>query len=308
MRRYDAELLASREAMVKIEPDELESHRIATREAMQRFVRDSNDSVESKVVTLPAEGGSLPVRVHSPRTDVTGGLLWLHGGAFSLGDPHMDDDICQDIAARHRLLVVAPAYRLAPEHPFPAAELDCQFALDWLQRRVVESVAGGESRLVIAGASAGGALALRTALQAIAGGVEIDRLLLAYPVVDPHQSSSSMRRYSSAPVFDAGQAKLMWHRYLAGGSGDSWPSPLQDTRLRLLPLTLVLLAEHDPLRDEGLDLVKALLNSGVSVHARLAAGTYHAYDRFAPDSLAAEHFRRDMDEFLSQPRLVAANW
>ncbi|RKS75538.1 acetyl esterase/lipase [Motilibacter peucedani] len=312
MRRYDTELLAGRDRLLEVDPDaDLATHRAALAEAMAHFARESDDEVETRDVTVAGEGRPLRLRVHEPRAGVTGGLLWLHGGAFSLGEPGVDDDLCQELAVRHGLLVAAPDYRLAPEHPFPAAERDAAVALSWLQRELAATVAAdapSPRRLVVAGASAGGSLALRTTLHAVAAGSEVERLVLVYPVVHDRQDSGSMRRYTTAPVFDSEQAELMWDRYRGPAASGPWPSPLLDDRLPLLPHTLVLLAEHDPLRDEELELVRALLDARVPVHARLAAGTYHAYDRFAPQSRAAAELWREVHEFLARPPLAPAEW
>lgn len=302
-RRYDPELLSSRGKPRELDPEDIQAHRAAIAEDFADFRRPSDSKVAIADIEIGPAGESLRLRTYTPAAGARGTLLWLHGGAFAVGSPAMDDDLCCDIAARHALLVAAPDYRLVPEHPFPAAEHDCMQALSWLARSL--PAADGVS---IAGVSAGGALALRTCLEAVGTGQRVDRLVLTYPVVDPSMSTHSMRRYRTAPVFDAGQAELMWRRYLGGRDTGTWPMPLRDSRLGSLPMTLVITTEHDPLRDEGMALTMALLNEGVSVQALHIAGAYHAFDRYAPDSSLARQLKTAVIEFLARPLPVIADW
>lgn len=306
-RTYDAELLAARDTVPIADPNDVDAMRRTTENHFAGFRRCSDTEVSITDVQVGTSFGSLTLRCYTPQGPLRGGLLWMHGGAFVLGHPDIDDDLCYDFALGHHLLVVSPDYRLAPEHPYPAAEQDCLAAWSWLRA----GLAARDFRWrapSIAGASAGGNLALRTALQVIASGESVDRLVLAYPVVDSELAGVSIARYASAPVFDSQQAHRMWKRYLADGDPRLWPSPLKDENLRQLPLTFIMTAEHDPLRDEGLELVRILLSAGVSVQALHVAGTFHAYDRFAPASSLAAQFRRSVAEFLERPAPVAADW
>ena len=301
-RRYDAEVLKPLIGAPTTDSGDLGALRENALESFAGFYRTSDDEVEITDEILLTEQGSLRVRLYIPRNGYTGGLLWVHGGAFVLGFPEVDDDICRHLAITHARLVLSPDYRLAPEHHYPAAEQDCQSAFNFLREMILDN--HPMAPIAIAGASAGGALALETALQAIASGATVERLLLIYPVVDSALKSESMARYESAPIFDGEHARLMWQRYLGDTNRNSWISPIEHPMLELLPLTLVVTTEHDPLRDEGLDLIRSLLSSGVSVQALHFAGSYHAFDRLAPMSKMAKELLATLDSFLSRPLLV----
>jgi acetyl esterase/lipase len=304
-RRYDLEIL---EPLIGLSPTnihDLMALRENSAEALSHFQRSSDDEVEIVDDTLLTEDGSIKVRYYIPRSGYTGGLLWIHGGAFVLGSPEVDDDLCRHLALTHKRLVLSPDYRLAPEHPYPAAERDCYASFVLLRNIIFEL--SEESTIVVAGASAGGALALETALSAISFGFEVERLMLAYPVVDSSLSTESMKKYESAPIFDGAHAQIMWERYLGARNREVWNNPLKNPNLNKLPLTLVITTENDPLRDEGLELVRSLLSSGVSVQALHIAGSYHAFDRFAPNSQLAKDFRSTLDHFLKRELLVESN-
>jgi len=304
-RQYDSEILEPLIGLAPADSNDLDSLRENSAESLSHFHRASDDEVEIVDEILLTDHGSLRMRMYMPRSGYTGGLLWIHGGAFVLGSPEVDDDLCRHLALTHQRLVLSPDYRLAPEHHYPAAEQDCQAAFSFLSSLISEL--GEKNPIAIAGASAGGALALETTLEAISLGSDVERLILIYPVVDSALDSESMGKYESAPIFDGAHARLMWQRYLGETQRRTRSSPMNHPILSKLPLTLIVTTEHDPLRDEGLDLIRALLSAGVSVQALHIAGSYHAFDRFAPQSQLAKEFVSALDNFLSRPLLVEAD-
>lgn len=304
-RLYDSEVLEPIFGLMPADSSDVHSLRENSLESLSHFHRTSDEEVEIVDEILLTDHGSLRMRMYIPRGGYMGGLLWVHGGAFVLGSPEVDDDLCRHLALTHRRLVLSPDYRLAPEHHYPAAEQDCLSAFNFLCGLLIQM--GDGTPVAIAGASAGGALALETTLQAISSGSQVERLILIYPVVDSALESESMVKYESAPVFDGAHARLMWQRYLGDSRKGTWTSPMQHPILAQLPLTFIVTTEHDPLRDEGLELIRALLSSGVSVQALHIAGSYHAFDRFAPESRLAKEFLSTLDNFLSRPLLVEAD-
>lgn len=304
-RQYDSEILQPIVGLAPANSSDLHSLRENSLEVLSHFYRTSDDEIEIVDEILLTDHGSLRVRMYIPRAGYIGGLLWIHGGAFVLGSPEVDDDLCRHLALTHKRFVLSPDYRLAPEHLYPAAKLDCLSAFNFLRGLIMQI--GDDTPIAIAGASAGGALALETALEALLLGSEVERLILVYPVVDSALESASMAKYESAPVFDGVHARLMWQRYLGDTRRNEWISPMTHPNLSRLPLTLIVTTEHDPLRDEGLDLIRALLSSGVSVQALHVAGSYHAFDRFAPESKLAKEFLSTLDSFLSRPLLIQAD-
>lgn len=276
------------------DPEDLVEHRRRLLSDFAVFERGSDSAVTISLEVLARGDSALEVRTYRPAGPPSFAMLWVHGGAFAFGAPQMDDDLAVDWVTRLDASVVSPDYRLAPEHLFPAAEEDCWQALCWLREQ--EPLVP----LVVGGASAGGGLALRTALRSRREGLSLDKLVLVYPAVAP-LSTSSQRRYRRAPVFDGERSDLMWSRYLAGAP---FPSPLLDEALGQLPPTLLVTGEHDPLRDEALELMRRLLDEEVSVQAVHFAGVYHAFDRFAPGTWPAQELQRVLHDFLARGPLL----
>lgn len=104
---------------------------------------------------VPGPDGPIPVRVYRPRPDPVGVVVFYHGGGWRLGDLETHDQLCRELVGRSGATVVAVDYRLAPEHPFPAATVDAYASLEWVSLRR-ESLAGPDAPLAVAGDSAGG--------------------------------------------------------------------------------------------------------------------------------------------------------
>lgn len=304
----DAELCAALAMLEAVDPRDLQAHRAS----LQRL-RSESDGFRSGGVVIddldPSEGpGSPPVRVrryrslHSPLPAPT--MLWLHGGAFALGFPEVDDDLCSRLAAATDYVVISPDYRLAPEHPFPAGFEDCHAVANWLLR--FPDIAGADtSCLVVGGSSAGGGLAASLCIRLRDDGDNhVLQQILACPVIDDRLTSDSMQRFRETPVFDRGQAELMWERYLAGWQGPTPPYAAAGrcNDLRGLPPTYIATAEEDPLRDEGIAYAMRLLQSGVSVELHQFAGTFHSFDTVVPTASVSQ---RAFDDYVAVLRRVA---
>lgn len=215
-----------------------------------------------------------------------GALLFFHGGAFAFGDLESEHNRCRYLARGSGCIVVSVNYRLAPENPFPAALDDATTALEWLFEHA-DSLGVDRARIGIGGASAGGALATVTALRARdEDGPELRAQFLIYPAVDDQASDGSIAQYLHSEPWDGERTRKMWRLYLSTPSGNEsrHASPMRSDDLSGLPVTYVLVAEEDPLRDEALNFAKRLLNAGVSVDLRLIAGTYHGFDVVAPEA------------------------
>ena len=212
--------------------------------------------------------GGLEVRVHGTG-DGTAVLLQLQGGGFRLGGI---DGAGPDAAIRADALgipVVTVAYRLAPEHPFPAALDDVTAALRF--------AAGVGDRLLVAGVSAGANLAVAAALRARdSGGPRVDALVLEVPILDPTLGSASVAERADDPLLPCATLERIWRDYLGPTTPPDHPSvALLTADLRGLPPTLVVTAEHDPLRDEGEALALVLQAAGVVVELHRVAGAVH---------------------------------
>jgi acetyl esterase len=207
-------------------------------------------------VRVPTRAGGIPGRRYRPAQPL-GALLFIHGGGWTMGETVLYDSLCRRLANLTGCAVVSIDYRLAPEHRFPEPLDDCLDALDWLAR----TTDGGP--LVVVGDSAGGNLAAVCAVRARdAGGPPIALQVLVYPVTGPDESTDSYRLYGhGGPGSSAARAA-----YLGPDVDPRTPdaAPLL-AELAGLPPAVVVVAEHDVLRDDGLAYAVALDATGVPV-------------------------------------------
>jgi len=244
-------------------------------------------SAMSAGATIPEIGetrdvvcGGVPCRLYRPlgssASDELGVIVWYHGGGWVIGSVDGSDRTCRAIANASGCAVVSVDYRLAPEHPFPAATDDSFAAL------VGVAAAAGElginaSRIAVGGDSAGGNLAAVTALRARdEGGPAIAFQLLVYPVTDGSQSSASYTENATGYFLE--KDDMTWFFDLYGGPRDHWQvSPIAADDFSGLPAALVITASHDPLRDEGEAYGRALLDAGVKATVTRYPGMIHGF-------------------------------
>jgi acetyl esterase len=223
------------------------------------------------VVDHSADG--VPVRLYRP-LPIEGApalpvLLYFHGGGWVVGDLDTHDAVCRDLAHLAGIAVVAVDYRLAPEHPYPAAQDDALVALRWVRR---EHARLGilPHALAVGGDSAGGQLATLTA-RALrdAGEPPARHQLLIYPVTDRTLSTPSSRQNAVGYGLTTEGMAWYWGRYMgaaaSAASAAAWDaaSPMHAGPLAGLPPALILTAGFDPLRDEGRGYADALSRAGV---------------------------------------------
>ncbi len=253
--------------------------------------------------TVPGEDGyNIPVRIYQPASGTAGAprgaLVLLHGGGWALGDLDTHDAMSRYVCAGARRVVVSVDYRLAPEHPFPAAIEDGMSVLRWLPGQSAKYGAA-PSGTVVMGDSAGGNLAAVLSQMARSEqGMQIDRQILLYPSVDINESGD----YPSRTAFGGGEfflslADIRWLRgmYLpqAAAPLDARVSPVHAEDLTDLPDAMIVTAGYDPLRDEGLLYARRLADAGNRVRHSNYPGTIHGFCSFA-GALAAG--RRALDE------------
>jgi acetyl esterase/lipase len=223
----------------------------------------------------------VPVRVYRPAaaegTRVPG-ILMIHGGGFVIGSVEAEHAGAALTAIDTGAVVVSVEYRLAPEHPYPAALHDCYAALSFLHAEA-PSLGVDTGRIALLGASAGGGLAAATALFARdRGGPAVCFQMLHIPELDDRLETPSMRAFVDTPLWNRPLAVQSWQAYLGELSGAEVPAyaaPARATDLSGLPPAYISTAEHDPLRDEGIAYALGLLRSGVSVELHQFPGTFH---------------------------------
>ncbi|MEU8425411.1 alpha/beta hydrolase [Micromonospora sp. NPDC048835] len=225
---------------------------------------------------FPGPAGELPLRVYRP----TGSgplptLVYFFGGGWTLGSIDTADGICRRLANAVPCQVVTVGYRLAPEHPFPAAVHDCHAATSWIARHADE-LGVDPTRLAVGGDSAGGNLAAAVTLLSRTDGPPLAAQLLVYPNTD---SSGEPAGDDDPALFN--RRSVAWYRthYLAdpAHARDPLASPLLADDLSGLPPALVVTAELDPLRAEGQRYAERLRDAGVPTRLDHYPGMIHGF-------------------------------
>ena len=236
---------------------------------------------------VPGAAGPLPARLYVPRRRARGHLLFLHGGGFVMCGLDSHEGICAALARASRARVLAVDYRLAPEHPFPAAPEDCFAAWRWL-------VAQADGPVAVAGDSAGGTLAAALCLMARDRGVAPPRAqLLFYPATTGREDVPSRALFAHGFLLTTEMLHWFERQYLGergeggrdeGGRDEASPyyMPARAADLGRLPPALIVTAAFDPLRDEGQVYADRLRAAGVEVRYRCVPGTIHGFLNFHP--------------------------
>lgn len=220
--------------------------------------------------------GALSLRLYRPASGRLPVVLFLHGGGWVLGDLDSHDALCRHVAAASGMALLAVDYRLAPEHPFPAAVEDAAAALRWLAESA-EALNLDPARIVVMGDSAGGNLAAVLALMARDGDVPAIRgQVLAYPVTEVTLDQPSQAL--AGPGWTLTGAGMRWFRdhYLGQTTPDWRAAPLRADPHGLAP-TLVVTAGADPLADEGIAFAGHLARGGVRIDHRHFPGQMHGF-------------------------------
>ena len=236
---------------------------------------------------IPGPAGNISVRIYTPKgrsQELLPILVYFHGGGFAIGDLDTHDTPLRALANRAGCLLVSVNYRLAPEHPFPAAPDDAYAATKWVAEHASE-IGGDALRLAVGGDSAGGNLATVVALMARdRGGPKLVYQVLLYPNTDaapsqPYLSWSQNDGY----ILTKAVSQRVYEQYVPAGISRRNPyvSPLWAKDLKNLPPALVVTGEFDPLRDEGEAYAMRLKQASVPVVATRYPGMIHGFFQMA---------------------------
>jgi acetyl esterase len=251
--------------------------------------------------SIPGPGGPLKLRIYHP--DAAGplpALLYVHGGGFVIGDLETHDAACRTLCYDVAAVVVAVDYRLAPEHPFPAAVDDVVCVLQWLAVHARE-LRADPSRIALAGDSAGAQLAAGACLRT-AGSITPLALGLIYPVAQHYsEPSASMAENGEGKFLTHGVMQWFIDCYL-GGRSELARHPdfalLSAPSLASLPPSWVATMGHDPLRDEGHALAQRIEQAGVTTEHRHYPGAIHACIHFTAVSPLGGQVLSDLAQWL----------
>ncbi|MCW2545332.1 MAG: putative lipase [Frankiales bacterium] len=262
---------------------------------MRRVLGPRPTGVRSEDREVPGRDGPLPVRIYTTEAPSGRALLYIHGGGFMVGGIDACDHICVDLAALTNDVIVSVDYRLAPEDPFPAGLDDCEDALHWL--RVAGLPGVDVERIAVGGDSAGGNLSAALALrERDLGCGSLSKQVLIYPMLDLTCSLDSW--------ISEGSPYLAVDRVRAAMSGyhgttdvkDPYVSPLHAPDLRKLPPALVLVAQHDTLREDGVEYAAALLAAGVPTALSVYPRMPHAWMSWPR---LTKQYRRSLQEIAA---------
>ena len=220
-------------------------------------------SVELRIYRDNVSNDNLPV------------VVYFHGGGFALGSIKSHDSICRSICKYSNCVVVSVGYSLAPEAPYPTPINEGLNVLQWLQRNAKKQ--GIDNSLIyLAGDSAGGSIAVKIAsdprLQ-----TPLKGLILIYPTLDPKLTTESMQQYATGHFLTKSLLRQFWELYQ---SGATVYRPLTRPELTLLPPVLVIAAEKDVLRSEGIDFVEDLQSLGKEVDYECYSDMLHGFVQF----------------------------
>ncbi len=273
--------------------------------AMMRSVMECFGLPNSSLCACDGRARPVPMRIYRPAEMAQPApcVAFFHGGGWAMGDVESYHPLVDRLAAHSGALFMSVDYRLAPEHPFPAAFEDCLAATRWLLSNAV-GLGCDPKRVMVMGDSAGGALAAAVAWalsrerpDALAGQI------LLYPLLDiaqPHRAHSSRKQFGGGDYFlsltDIDRA-AEWYVPDPARRRDPLVSPLLEPDLSGLPKTRILTTGFDPLRDEGRLYARRLGDAGVPVSHHCAPTTIHAFLSFRALS-AGTRWRRRIAQWI----------
>jgi acetyl esterase len=254
-----------------------------------RLVGGSQPIGETRDLEVPGADGPLPARLYIPRSQSEAGgtteaagsplLFFVHGGGMMYGDLDSHDALCRFLAERADLRVLSVDYRLAPEHPYPAAVDDCWTSFQWVAENA-ESLGVDPDRIAVGGDSAGGYLSAVTAVLAAESGISVKYQLLIYPVTNMAEQSESRHLFGKGFFLTSEFIDLAETSYLTDDHDR------RDPRISVyftekfpdnLAPAFVATAGFDPLRDEGEAYARLLADAGVKVEMKRYPGLIHGF-------------------------------
>lgn len=256
------------------------------------------EGVATEDLRVPsAEAGiEVPIRIYRP-SGAAGPLpaiVWMHPGGFVIGSIEMDDLMAAQLAKDVGCAVVSVAYRLAPEHPYPAALEDCRGVLAWAGTNAAEQGLDA-ARIAIGGSSGGAGIAAGLALKARdEGGIQPCFQLLIYPCINDRNIEQVSDSVPENLFWSRESTLIGWNAYLAGRQGqpgvEAYAAPYRAEDLTGLPPAYIAVGSLDMFCGDCLDYASRLIEAGVDSEVHVYAGAFHAFDAFAPMAAVSQRF------------------
>lgn len=246
----------------------------------------------------------LRMRVYRPRTRRTdAALLWIHGGGLLFGDARQDEALCAETARELGILVVSANYRLAPEHPFPAAHDDVHAAWQWMRAHAAE-LGIAEHRIVIGGESAGGGLAAGLVQRLHdEGGVPPLAQWLFAPMLDDRTATDRSLDELDHWVWNNRANRYGWAAFLPGCSGTDevppYAAPARRADLSGLPPTYIAVGDIELFTAEDSEYARRLAEAGVPVELDLVPGAPHGFENWARETAPAKELLQRSRDWLA---------
>lgn len=286
--------------------DEPELETISIEETRQNLaesiVPSPIQSLSISDLKIPSSETEIPLRIYTPKGKGPFPVyVSMHGGGWVFGSLDSHDPFCRSIAQLANVIVVSIDYRLAPEHKYPAAFNDCCAAFDWVAKHI-QDWGGDASKLMVGGISAGGNLAAAATLKARESKFPaIKAQVLICPVMQHSFDTSSYQKYADGYFLTKKDMEWFWTQYLEKSEDGMEPyaSPLLAPDVSELPFTLIVLAEFDPLCDEGRAYGEKMKAAGVPVQIQNYP-TIHGFTDRIKEFDVCDKAIADIAQFLRQ--------
>lgn len=250
--------------------------------------------------------GNVGLRIYKPSNWESGpALLWIHGGGLITGQPEISDGDCCRYASELNILVVSVKYRLAPEHPYPAAIDDCFSAWQWLSDSTANNLGVDTSRIIVGGESAGGGLAASLCQRILDTSSDIQPAaqFLCCPMLDDRTAAKRELDVTKHRVWNNKNNRFGWSAYLGSEAGSvtvpEYSVPARRENLTGLPPTWIGVGDVDLFYEENREYAERLNAAGVQCELYTATGGPHGFHLFVPNSSSALEFYRLSMNFLS---------
>lgn len=226
---------------------------------------------------IPQDNHQIPIRIYRPKgreAQQSSAIIYIHGGWFIAGGYETHDAVVRKLANKTGSVFIFIDYRLAPEHPFPAGLNDCIDGVKWVFENT-ESLGIDPDKVGIIGDSAGAALSTAVSTQL---GKQLKFQALIYPAVDNQLNSKTWETYENGPVLNKQGGIEAWAGYLPEEEKENpLAIPVLIRDFKETPPTLIILAEHDPLLDDGKQLSENMKNAGVKLKTSLYKDMVHGF-------------------------------